>query len=96
MGGRKHELFDCTCHVDKCVVEQWIGDWQCEKSGNTDQGIGSEKGRTYYLRGTFNYQFILEDGWMYAFNWNTTWHNKPGATTYVRRRKWIRVRRKKV
>ncbi|KNC83577.1 hypothetical protein SARC_04182 [Sphaeroforma arctica JP610] len=34
------------------------------------------------------------EGWQYAFSfWTSTWFNRPKAASYVRRRKWTRVRR---
>eukprot|EP00124_Ichthyophonus_hoferi_P001261 Ihof_evm9s61 gene=Ihof_evmTU9s61 len=34
------------------------------------------------------------EGWQYSFSfWDTTWTNKVGTQTFVRRRKWVRVRR---
>lgn len=33
-------------------------------------------------------------GWMYAFNWGTSWSSTCSSGMYVRRRKWVRLRRK--
>ncbi|PRP84152.1 hypothetical protein PROFUN_04143 [Planoprotostelium fungivorum] len=35
------------------------------------------------------------DGWEYAFHWNNEWHSTSSHKSYVRRRKWKRVRRLK-
>eukprot|EP01114_Cavostelium_apophysatum_P003760 TRINITY_DN1388_c0_g1_i1.p1 TRINITY_DN1388_c0_g1~~TRINITY_DN1388_c0_g1_i1.p1 ORF type:complete len:163 (-),score=8.15 TRINITY_DN1388_c0_g1_i1:173-661(-) len=37
-----------------------------------------------------------DEGWQYAFNWNTSFSKSSGATSNVRRRKWVRVRRTKL
>ncbi|KAL3912947.1 MAG: hypothetical protein SGPRY_008158 [Prymnesium sp.] len=31
-----------------------------------------------------------EDGWQYAFNWNTGWLSSSNPITHVRRRRWVR------
>jgi hypothetical protein len=38
----------------------------------------------------------LTDGWSYALTWDGTWAAEKGRIDQVRRRRWIRVRRKRV
>lgn len=35
-----------------------------------------------------------QDGWQYGFSWATTMGPDCTATSFVRRRRWVRVRRK--
>eukprot|EP01136_Pigoraptor_vietnamica_P023596 Opistho-1_new@6525 len=39
---------------------------------------------------------VDEEGWEYAVNWNTGWVDRVNSHTFVRRRKWIRERRRLV
>jgi len=56
-------------------------DWEWVEDWKVD--LQSEKGQTD------------EEGWEYAFNFiGAGWHEKSAANTYVRRRRWIRSKRK--
>lgn len=61
----------------------WTGDWQIQ-----EQQTVTIKGEEVLTRA------LDQDGWFYAFDWSAEFHpDKKNFLSYVRRRKWERLRR---